>query len=457
MKEQTKILNFAWIAFFITFIVWFNLPPLVLEMGLMKSEIKELLLLNVALTIPARVLVGIIVDRYGPRVTYSALLVLSGMLAILFTFASTYGWMQVIRLLQGITGAGFVIGIRLISEWYEHKKIGLMEGIYGGLGNFGAAAAAMSLPLISGYYGGWQSAMVATGLLSILYAFVFYFNVKDFPSGATYHRPVNALLMPTATRTDLIVYSVLNVLMFGTVSLIVWKLHGSWMLHSIIWAACLFTIKRIIDNHGMRTGDEYKMKQVGVLAVSYTATFGSELAVVSMLPIFFAETFNLSLVQAGLVASSFAFMNLVSRASGGSFSDRFGRKRVLTTLLAGVSVGYLGMSFMGEFALIVAIAITMMTSFMVQAGEGAVFAMVPLIKRSLTGQIAGIVGAYGNIGAVIFLTTYVFADVNTFFWLLAFTSLSAAVLAHFYLEEPKGYLTEVMPDGTVIQVCNLSE
>lgn len=38
----------------------------------------------------------------------------------------------------------------------------------------------------------------------------------------------------------------------------------------------------------------------------------------------------------------------------------------------------------------------------VQAGCGAVYAMVPLIKRRMTGQIAGMVGAYGNVGGVTF-------------------------------------------------------
>ena len=52
-----------------------------------------------------------------------------------------------------------------------------------------------------------------------------------------------------------------------------------------------------------------------------------------------------------------------------------------------------------------AVVAAMVCSFFVQAGEGAVFAVVPLIKRSLTGQIAGMTGAYGNVGAVIYLAT----------------------------------------------------
>ena len=74
---------------------------------------------------------------------------------------------------------------------------------------------------------------------------------------------------------------------------------------------------------------------------AYFVTFGSELAVVSMLPLFFMETFELSAVAAGFMASGFAFMNLVARPAGGYLSDTFGRKRTLSILIVGLAVGYL--------------------------------------------------------------------------------------------------------------------
>ena len=50
------------------------------------------------------------------------------------------------RLLLGIVGAGFVVGIRMVSEWFPPKDLGTAEGVYGGWGNFGSAAAALALP-----------------------------------------------------------------------------------------------------------------------------------------------------------------------------------------------------------------------------------------------------------------------------------------------------------------------
>lgn len=90
----------------------------------------------------------------------------------------------------------------------------------------------------------------------------------------------------------------------------------------------------------------------------------------------------------------------------------------------------------------------MICSFFVQAGEGAVFAAVPLIKRSLTGQIAGMTGAYGNVGAVVYLTVLTFVPYSQFFLVIAVTAVIGFV-ALLFMEEPKGSIAEVHEDGTV--------
>ena len=113
-----------------------------------------LLILNVALTIPARIVVGMLVDAYGPRKIYSLLLFVSSFLCFFFALATTFEMLALARFLMGFAGAGFVIGIRIVSEWYPAKQVGLAEGIYKGLGNVGSAAAAVSLPAIALAFGG---------------------------------------------------------------------------------------------------------------------------------------------------------------------------------------------------------------------------------------------------------------------------------------------------------------
>jgi NNP family nitrate/nitrite transporter-like MFS transporter len=75
--------------------------------------------------------------------------------------------------------------------------------------------------------------------------------------------------------------------------------------------------------------------------------------------------------------------------------------------------------------------------------------MVPLVKRRMTGQIAGMAGAYGNVGAVTFLTVFSFVTPSIFFLVIACAAMIALLAIIFFLDEPKGQMAEVMPDGTV--------
>jgi NNP family nitrate/nitrite transporter-like MFS transporter len=118
-------------------------------------------------------------------------------------------------------------------------------------------------------------------------------------------------------------------------------------------------------------------------------------------------------------------------------------------LIGGLGCGYLVLANIDATWMIpLAVIATMCCSFFVQAGEGAVFAIVPLVKRRMTGQIAGMTGAYGNVGAVTYLTVLSFVDYSKFFYVIA---ASAAVIFCFcwFLQEPKGHMTEVDADGTV--------
>jgi NNP family nitrate/nitrite transporter-like MFS transporter len=217
-----------------------------------------------------------------------------------------------------------------------------------------------------------------------------------------------------------------------------------------VWAT--YRANRRLFNNQIKPHDHYEFKQVVVLNVLYFATFGSELAVVSMLPLFFADTFSLPMVQAGLLASVYAFMNLMSRPGGGWLSDRFGRKKTLLVLTAGLALGYATMSVIdATWPIYLAVIATMACSFFVQAGEGAVFSIVPLIKRRLTGQIAGLTGAYGNVGAVFYLTMLTSLSYAEFFMLMSATAVLGLVTLT-WLREPKGHMIETAEDGSVVMI-----
>ncbi len=467
-----RTLHLTWMAFFITFVVWFNHAPLMVAirdtLGLDDQQVKTLLILNVALTIPARIVVGMLVDKYGPKIMFSMLLGISSFLCFFFAIADSFEQMAVARFMLGFVGAGFVIGIRMISEWFPAKQVGLAEGIYGGWGNFGSAAAAMTLPTLALMYGGdngWRYALATTGAIALIYAFIYYNSVSDTPKGSTYFKPKKSGAMEVTSKGDFFLYILMSIPLYAALALLTWKLSPSGvelLSQGITYAVYIglvalfgyqvYHIYQVNKDVFTKTVPEihrYKFKQVAVLDLAYLATFGSELAVVSMLPLYFSDTFDISPVQAGLLASGFAFMNLVSRPVGGLFSDKLGRKRTLTICISGLAVGYMVLGMITpEWLLVFAVLATMACSFFVQAGEGAVFAVVPLVQRRLTGQIAGMAGAYGNVGAVTFLTVLSLVSAQTFFFVIAATAVVTLIAVQF-MDEPRGQMAEILPDGTV--------
>lgn len=470
---KIKTLHITWFAFFLTFVVWFNHAPLLVFMkeafNMSGQQIKALMILNVALTIPARIVIGILVDKFGPRKVYSGLLLASSVLCLLFAFSTTYEQLALMRFLMGFVGAGFVIGIRMVGEWFPHKSVGIAEGIYGGWGNFGSAAAAMSLPTLALMFGGengWRYALASTGIIAGIYGVFYYIMARDTPKGSTYFKPKKAGGLEVTSWKDFYLYLAMNLPMYFALALLAWKLSpenlglltatATYVIYAVLMVLFVYQTYKIwhVNIEHLRAGvpemDKYSFKQVAILDWSYFVTFGSELAVVSMLPLFFLETFEgLSPVQAGLLASGFAFMNLVARPTGGWFSDRFGRRKSLMILIGGLAVGYFLLSQISSgWWIPVAVIATMACSFFVQAGEGAVFAVVPLIKRRMTGQIAGMAGAYGNVGAVTYLTILSFVDYSTFFLVIAGSALIVFFVA-MMMDEPKGQISEVLPDGSV--------
>jgi MFS transporter, NNP family, nitrate/nitrite transporter len=475
-----KILHMTWMAFFITFVVWFNHAPLMLAiaktLNLSQPEIKTVLILNVALTIPARIVIGILVDKFGPKRTYSALLALGSIPCFMFAMADSFQQLALARFLMGFIGAGFVIGIRMVGEWFPARQVGIAEGIYGGWGNFGSAAAAIALPSLALVFGGdegWRYSIACTGLIALVYSVVYYFNVSDTPKGSTYFKPKKAGAMEVSSIWDLFFYIAMNIPLYATLSLLTWKLSSAGGanytnllsdmaaigIHISIWCLFVYNVYKIIhvnEEHLQKPIADihkYKFKQVAVLDLAYMIAFGSELAVVSMLPMFFFETFhesqNITMVEAGLLGGSFAFINLVARPAGGWLSDLVGRKLSLTIFMGGMSAGYFIMSFIDSgWSIAAVVLLTMSCSCFVSGGCGAVYAIVPLIKRRMTGQIAGMVGAYGNVGGVLFLTILSFVSPNVFFLVMHGVALAVLVAVQF-IDEPKGHMAEVQEDGTV--------
>jgi len=115
------------------------------------------------------------------------------------------------------------------------------------------------------------------------------------------------------------------------------------------------------------------------------------------------------------------------------------RRFVMLSYMFGIAIGFALMGLLNSsWPLIIAIAITIGCSFFVQGAEGATFGIIPSIKRRVTGQIAGMAGAYGNVGAVFYLFVFMFVDASTFFFIIAAGALLSWVVCLIWLKEPEG-------------------
>ena len=469
-----RILHYTWFAFFMTFVVWLGLGPMMPfikeALGLTDQQAKVLLILNVAMTIPARIVVGMLVDKLGPRIMYTGILMLGGLISIAFAWAESYEQLALLRFLSGFIGAGFVVGIRMIGEWFPAKQTGLAQGIYGGWGNFGSAGAAMTLPFIAANMGdageGWRIALTLASVAAIAYGMVYYFIVRDTPKGSTYFKPKKMGAMEVTSKGDLILYILMNIPLFLALALLTWKLSPAQMglidgatslvIYAVLAGIYLLQVWKIwqVNSHILKKPvpelHRYKFKQVAILDWAYFVTFGTELAVVSMLAMFYVSWFDMPKVSAALLAGIYPFINLVARPGGGWISDIIGRKRTLVIVFAGITASFLFLGMVSQdWPVWMVVGVTIVAGIFSKAGSGAVYAMVPLVQRRMTGQIAGMAGAFGNVGAVTFLTVNSLVDYNQFFMFIGIIAAVVFALIMFYMEEPEGQMAEVMPDGSV--------
>ena len=473
-QGKYRVLHFTWFAFFMTFVVWLGLGPMLPfikeSLQLTDQQAKVLLILNVALTIPARVAIGILVDKYGPKIMYSSILIAGGIISIAFSLAQDYADLALLRFMSGFVGAGFVVGIRMISEWFPAGQTGIAQGIYGGWGNFGSAGAAMTLPFFANFIGdndGWRYAIIIASIASIAYGVIYFINVSNTPKGSTYFRPKKSGALEVSGIGDLLLYIFMNVPLYLALALLTWKLspaninlistQSAWIIYAVLCVIFLFQIGKIWQiNYNLLTRrdipkqHQYKFKQVAILELSYLVTFGTELAVVSVLALFYVDWFGMSKLTAALLAGIYPFINLVARPGGGWISDKIGRKLTLAITFIGIAISFILLGFVErDWSVVIVVLITIIGGIFSKAGSGAVFAVVPLIQRRFTGQIAGMTGAFGNVGAVMFLTVNSLVEYDGFFKFIGLCAAITLALILLFLEEPKGQMVEVLDDGTL--------
>jgi len=368
-KPQMRAFHLTWFAFFLCFFGWFGIAPLMAivrdELMLTKAQVGNTIIASVAVTVFVRLLIGPLCDRFGPRKTYTGLLVLGALPVIGIGFANSYESFLLFRLAIGAIGASFVITQYHTSVMFAPNCVGTANATSAGWGNLGGGVTQMVMPLIlAGFlsfgvneYLGWRLAMVVPGVALLLTGIAYYFLTQDAPDGSFEDLRAQGKMPPVGSGE-----------------------------HVSFWSAA-------------------KDYRVWALFVIYAACFGVELTINNTAALYFHDRFDLDVKTAGLIAGLFGLMNIFARTLGGAFSDRFaanwglrGRVRFLGCVILCEGVALILFSQMAVLAL--AVISMVVFSLFVQMSEGATYGIVPFINKKALGTVAGIVGAGGNAGAV---------------------------------------------------------
>ncbi|RAW00210.1 MFS transporter [Pseudochryseolinea flava] len=369
-----RAFHLTWMTFFLCFFGWFGIAPLMpivrKDLNLDQAQIGNIIIASVAITVFARLFFGWLCDKIGPRLSYTLLLIIGSIPVMCIGFANSYESFLLFRLAIGLIGASFVITQYHTSVMFAPNVVGTANATVAGWGNMGGGVTLMVMPLVFAAFVGagylepqaWRYSMVVPGAALFIMGFIYYFFTQDTPSGN--FKDIDR------TATD--------------------KKSGK----GNFWSAC-------------------KDYRVWVLFLAYGACFGIEITIDNIATLYFVDNFNLGIKEAGIIAGTFGMMNIFARALGGIFGDMAGKKygingRIIILgaflLLEGIGI----MIFSTMDVLLWAIVTMLLFALFLKMSNGATYAVVPFINKKAMGAVAGIVGAGGNVGAV--LAGFLFAS-----------------------------------------------
>ncbi len=398
---QIRTFHMTWFAFFSCFFAWFGIAPLMSvvrdELMLTKEQIGWAIIGSVSMTIFARLFIGWLCDRIGPRKSYTWLLLVGSLPVMGIGLAQDFQTFLMFRVLIGGIGAAFVITQYHTTVMFAPNVVGQANATSAGWGNLGGGVTQFVMPLLFSVmvigFGfseamGWRLSMIVVGVIIFAIGVAYYFLTQDAPDG---------------NFDDL-------------------RAQGK-----------MEEKKKVTGNYIQALKDP----RVWVLFVIYGSCFGIELTVNNVAALYFMDYFDLSLVAAGFVAASFGLMNLFARTLGGLFGDNFGalwglRGRSFWLFICLFFEGCALLIFSQMHVLFLALPAMIVFSLFTQMAEGATYSVVPFINKKALGAVAGVVGAGGNAGAV--LAGFLFKDVvdwSEAFFILGIIVTCASFLAFF--------------------------
>ena len=344
MSAPTKNLLLATWAFAISFWAWNMIGPLAVryadDLSLSAGQKSLLVAVPVLVGSVGRILAGALTDRFGGRVMFPVLLLISTPFVLLVALAGhqrSYALLLVFGFFLGIAGTTFAVGIPFANAWFEKSRRGFATGVFGaGMG--GTALSAFFTPRFDDWFGYTVTHVIIAAALVVTAGAVWLW-LRDSPQWTPNHDPVVPKLVAAA------------------------KLPVTWQM-AFLYAVC----------------------------------FGGFVAFSTYLPTYLKDVYSFGLTDAGTRTAGFAIAAVVCRPLGGILADRLGPRTVAATSFTGAAVLAIVIALKPGLELPAGATFVIMAAFL-GLGTGAVFAWVALLAPpARVGSVTGVVGAAGGLG-----------------------------------------------------------
>lgn len=377
LKGQLKNVIMATLASTIGFWGWTMIGPLAKSyykeaFHLTPGQLSALIAMPVIVGAVARIPVGALTDKFGGRIMFTCLLVLTSIMVLITALigqTGNYPLLLVSAFFLGIGGSIFAVGIPFSASWYEPHRKGLATGIFG-MGMIGTAVAAFCNPRMVKAFGYFETHLIIA-TIALVYAVIVWFFLKDSPK--TRGKKAEPI-MPKIKHA---------------------------MKDIATWELCFI----------------------------YGVIFGAFVAFSNYIPTYMSNVYNFDPVQAGTFAALFATCAVVARPFGGVAADKLGPRPVTLIMFAAVVV--LSLLIAQQFASpAVYYALFIIMAVFIGFGTGTVFGWVGrAAKPEDTGTVGGLVSAAGGLGGYFppLVMGAVYGANGHYFWAQVALAITAGV------------------------------
>jgi NNP family nitrate/nitrite transporter-like MFS transporter len=189
MSDNAKaisVLTVNTISFTVCFAAWMIYGVLItylVDNGLVhldKAQLGWLVGTPVLTGSIVRLPVGIWTDRYGGRIVFALVMLVSAASMYCVSFCNTFDEFLIAALGFGLSGTAFAVGIAYTSVWFPKEKQGTVLGIFGA-GNAGAAITSFGAPHLLNYLTnnnqnleGWRNMPKVYALALVIMTIIFW-------------------------------------------------------------------------------------------------------------------------------------------------------------------------------------------------------------------------------------------------------------------------------------------